>query len=162
MKIFCISDTHISNGTGKLPKTLYNGLKGADLILHAGDITSMDVIEELSAIAPIEAVAGNMDGWDIAGKLPESRVIEAAGFKIGLAHGGGSVADIEDRVIRRFEQDGVDCIVFGHSHKALVKWVGRVLLVNPGSPTDKRCAPYNSYAVITADTDGISAEIIRL
>lgn len=162
MKIACISDTHISHGTGKLPKALYEGLKGSDLILHAGDITSMDVIEELSAIAPVEAVAGNMDGWDIAGKLPEDRVIEAAGLKIGLTHGGGSVSDIEDRVLARFEKDNVDCVVFGHSHRATVKWVGRVLLVNPGSPTDKRWAPFNSYAVIIADSDGISAEIVRL
>jgi putative phosphoesterase len=160
MKVICISDTH-ADGMGKLPAALYDALKTADLILHAGDITSPEVIEELKAIAPVEAVAGNMDGWDISNHYPEKKVIEAGGFRIGITHGAGRVTNIEERVLAIFEGDNVDCIVFGHSHHAVVKQHGRVLLVNPGSPTDKRWAPYNSYAVLEL-TDKISAEIVRL
>jgi len=160
MKVLCISDTH-ADGMGKLPAALYDALKTADLILHAGDITSPSVIDELKAIAPVEAVAGNMDGWDISNHHPDKKVVEAGGFRIGITHGAGRVTNIEERVLAIFENDNVDCIVFGHSHHPVVTWHGRVLLVNPGSPTDKRWAPYNSYAVLEL-TDKITAEIVRL
>jgi len=161
MKIGVVSDTHISHGMGKLPKALYEGLKGVDLILHAGDIVSMDVLEELKLIAPVEAVAGNMDGWDVARTLPEKKVVQAGKFRIGITHGYGKVHDIEERVIKAFEGEGVDCIVFGHSHKAIVERHGAVLLVNPGSPTDRTWASYNSYAFIHTNGE-ITAEIVRL
>lgn len=161
MKIACISDTHVEGGMGKLPAALYEGLRGVDLILHAGDIVSVDVIEELKLIAPVEAVAGNMDGWDVARLLPEKKVIQAERFRIGLTHGGGKVPGLEERIIERFRDDGVDCIVYGHSHTPNVEWRGRLLLVNPGSPTDRRWAPYNSYAIIRVD-DELKADIIRL
>ena len=102
MNIVCISDTHIERGNKGLPAPLLEALSGADLILHAGDITSMDVIDELKAYAPVEAVAGNMDGWEVSKNLPEKKIIQAGKFKIGLIHGGGSVRDLEDRVIRKF------------------------------------------------------------
>ncbi|HLB25308.1 MAG TPA: metallophosphoesterase family protein, partial [Nitrospirota bacterium] len=92
---------------------------------------------------------------------PEKKVIRAGRFKIGLIHGGGKLPDLEERVIAAFRDDGVDCIVFGHSHTPVVKRVGKIMLVNPGSPTDRRWAPYNSYAVIHVN-DEINAEIIRL
>lgn len=161
MKIGVVSDTHISDGAGKLPAALYEGLAGSDLILHAGDITCMDVLEELAAIAPVEAVAGNMDGWDVASRLPGNKVLKVGGFTFGLTHGAGKVPGIQERMLGMFEADGVNCIVYGHSHTPYVAWHGNVLLVNPGSPTDRRWAPFNSYAVITVD-DNISAEIIRL
>ena len=160
MKVICVSDTH-ADGMGKLPAALYDALKTADLILHAGDITSPDVLEELKAIAPVEAVAGNMDGWDITNHHPDKKVVEAGGFRIGITHGAGRVTNIEERVLAIFENDNVDCIVFGHSHHAVVSQHGRVLLVNPGSPTDKRWAPYNSVAILVVGED-MRAEIIRI
>ncbi len=168
MKIICISDTHIENGDKKLPTVLTRALEGADLILHAGDITSLEVIDELRTYAKVEAVAGNMDGFDVAAKLPEKTIIQAGNFRIGLIHGGGSVRDLEERVVRMFRNDDVDCIVYGHSHRANIERrpVDRlqrksVLLVNPGSPTDRVHAKENSYAVITAD-EGLHAEIIKI
>ncbi len=161
MKIICISDTHIENGNKKLPDVLIRALEGADLILHAGDITSLAVIDELKAYAPVEAVAGNMDGFDVAEKLPEKTIIQAGRFRIGLVHGGGSVRDLEERVVRMFRHDGVDCIVYGHSHRANIENRDGVLLVNPGSPTDRVHAKENSYAVIT-DNEELNAEIIKI
>ncbi len=168
MKIICISDTHIENGNRKLPDVLTHALEGADLILHAGDITSLTVIDELKTYAPVEAVAGNMDGFDVAEKLPEKTIIQAGRFRIGLVHGGGSVRDLEERVVGMFRHDDVDCIVYGHSHRANierrpVEQLRRksVLLVNPGSPTDRVHAKENSYAVITVDEE-FNAEIIKI
>src|SRR5512143_2874966 len=99
MRIGCVSDTHIPGGLGKLPKALYEGLKGVDLILHAGDIVSLDVIEDLGHIAPVEAVAGNMDPWGVADKLPVKKVISAGRFRIGLVHGGGKLPGMEERIL---------------------------------------------------------------
>lgn len=161
MNIVCISDTHIEKGNKGLPVALLEALSGADLILHAGDITSPDVIDELKAYAPVQAVAGNMDGWEVSKNFPEKKVIQAGKFKIGLIHGGGSVRDLEDRVIRKFRDDKVDCIVYGHSHRANIERRDNILLVNPGSPTDRAHAPWNSYAVITADEE-LKAEIVKL
>jgi putative phosphoesterase len=161
MKIACISDTHVERGMGKLPTALYEGLKGVDLILHAGDIVSMDVIEELKLIAPVEAVAGNMDGWDVTRHLPAKKVIQAGRFKIGLMHGWSKLPGLEERLLESFKDDEIDCLVYGHSHTPKVERRGRILLVNPGSPTDKRWAPYNSFAIIHVNGE-LSAEIIRL
>ncbi len=93
--------------------------------------------------------------------LPEKKIIQAGKFKIGLIHGGGSVRDLEDRVVKKFRDDKVDCIVYGHSHRANVERRDNVLLVNPGSPTDKIHAALNSYAVITVNDD-LKAEIVKL
>jgi putative phosphoesterase len=161
MNIVCISDTHIEKGNKGLPAPLLEALGGADLILHAGDITSLDVIDELKAYAPVEAVAGNMDGWEVSKDLTEKKIIQAGKFKIGLIHGGGSVRDLEDRVVKKFRDDKVDCIVYGHSHRANIERRDNILLVNPGSPTDRNHAPWNSYAVITVD-DELKAEIVKL
>jgi len=161
MKIGVVSDTHVFSGMGKLPDKLYEGLRGVDLILHAGDIVSMDVIEELGHIAPVEAVSGNMDGWDVASRLPQRKIVQAGRFRIGLVHRAGGVPGMEERLLELFKDDNVDCIVYGHSHNPNVERRGKVLLVNPGSPTDKTWAPYNSYAMIHAD-DELTAEIISL
>ena len=161
MKIGCVSDTHIAGGMGKLPKALLEGLKGVDLILHAGDIVSLDVVEELKLIAPVEAVAGNMDPWEVAHALPDKKVLTVGRFRIGLIHGGGKVPGMEERILAQFEGDGIDCLVYGHSHNPKVERRGKVLLVNPGSPTDKTWAPYNSFAIINVN-DELTAEIVRI
>ncbi|HLB24728.1 MAG TPA: metallophosphoesterase family protein, partial [Nitrospirota bacterium] len=89
MKIVCISDTHVHSTFERLPAALYDAVKDADLILHAGDIVILELIEGLKAFAPVEAVAGNMDDWEVAKVLPAKKVIQAGRFSIGLIHGGG-------------------------------------------------------------------------
>jgi uncharacterized protein len=161
MRIVVLSDTHVESGMGKLPPQIYKALNDADLIIHAGDIVSLDVVTELKGYAPVEAVSGNMDPWSVAGTLPNVKVIEVEGYRIGIAHGIGAPAGLAERVQAHFPPGTVDVIVFGHSHQPMVEQRGDVLFVNPGSPTDKRWAPYNSYAIIKIDGD-ISAEIVRL
>jgi len=161
MKILVLSDTHVHSGMGKLPARIYEALKDADMVIHAGDIVTMDVVDELSAEKPVEAVSGNMDGFAVSGKLPGKRVVVADGYRIGVTHGAGPVSSIEDRVMRIFEDDNVDCIVFGHSHRALVKHVNGILLVNPGSPTDRTYTKSNSFAIIDTDPD-LRADIVDI
>ena len=111
---------------------------GVDLILHAGDIVQLSVLEELRAIAPVEAVAGNMD--DAERSEPSAKKVLTAGkFRIGLIHGKYKI-NIQREMIRQ-EFDDVDLIVYGHSHAPFWGKEHGVYFLNPGSPTDKRYAP---------------------
>jgi len=159
MKIGVISDTHVPAVATSLPAAIFEIFKGVDLILHAGDLVELSVLDELRAIAPVEAVAGNMDNSEIQMNLPSKKVLTLNGFTIGLIHGKFKI-DQQHEMIRK-EFGHVDLIVYGHSHRPFWGRQGDVLLLNPGSPTDKRHAPYNSVAVLHVG-DELTAEIIRL
>lgn len=149
MKIGVISDTHMPARARELPAELLAALHAVDMILHAGDLTTADVLESLRAIAPTVAVRGNVDSASVRVLLPDKQVIEADGFRIGLVHGDGSSLSTLERARRAFSD--VDCIVFGHSHVPTVEKRGSVLMVNPGSPTDPRREPRPSYAIISTN-----------
>lgn len=160
MLIAAISDTHIPDKARALPEALVERLKSVDLILHAGDITTISTLNQLKALAPTEAVYGNVDDPMLKATLPHSRIVEAGGFRIGLIHGDGpGGGSTPERAYRAFT--GVDCIVFGHSHHPFLERRGDVLMVNPGSPTDKRRASHPSFALLDT-TGGLSAEIVYL
>ncbi len=159
MKIGVVSDTHIPRAAGELPEGLLRGLAGVDLILHAGDILEPSVLDDLRAIAPVEAVCGNMDHHPAIRNLPGRRVISAAGRSIGLTHGSGAPQGLVARVMRMFE--GVDCIVFGHSHSAFNETINGVLLFNPGTPTDRRFTKSHTFGIIEIG-ETITGRIISL
>ncbi len=149
MLVGIISDTHIPNKSKSLPKKVFESFEKVDLILHAGDICHLEVIEELELIAPVKAVAGNMDGWDIRNKYPRKQIIDIKGFKIGLIHGDGMRGTTLQRVVAAFTDENLDCIVFGHSHQAYMQLNMNVLLFNPGSPTDRRRNKFFSCGLLT-------------
>lgn len=159
MKIGVVSDTHIPRAASDLPIALCDAFKKVDLILHAGDLVTLDVLDNLNKIAPTEAVLGNMDSWELYKKLPEKKIIQAGNFKIGLIHGRGNPKYLIDMISKEFA--GVDAIIFGHSHVPMVEKIGNILYVNPGSPTDKVFAPYCSYAILDIGQT-IEAGIIKL
>ena len=159
MKVGIISDTHVPGAASSLPGKVFDVFAGVDLILHAGDIIDQSVLDELAIIAPVEAVAGNMDGKELHLRLPAKKVLTLGKFMVGLIHGKYRI-DIQKEMIRK-EFGAVDLIVYGHSHMPFWGRVGDVLFLNPGSPTDTRYAPYNSVALLTVG-DALSAEIIRL
>ena len=166
MRLAVLSDTHAnSEKAAKVFERLRPHLAGVDGILHAGDVTCAELLEMLEAVAPLYAVAGNMDGDDLREGLGEQRLLELGGRRLGLIHGWGSPGDLPRRVAGRFAapagQPQVEAIVFGHSHQPLVETVGGVLLVNPGSPTDRYFAPYRSMAFLELGAE-IKAEIVRL
>jgi putative phosphoesterase len=127
-----LSDTHLKTPTKALAALVAPGgvFHGAHFILHAGDIVSLAVLD---ALAPVEtlAVRGNMDQADVAAQCPQKRVVSVGGKRIGLIHGWGYGEGIEERV--RAEFDGVDAIVYGHSHKPANHVRDGVLFFNPGS-----------------------------
>lgn len=159
MKVGVISDTHVSGAAPSLPPAVFEIFKGVDLILHAGDIVRSSVLDELDVIAPVEAVAGNMDDNELHLLLPATKVLTLGGFTIGLTHGKYRV-DLQKEMMRK-DFGKVDLIVYGHSHMPFWGKVEDVWFLNPGSPTDKRYAPYNSVALLTIG-DELSAEIVRL
>lgn len=156
IKIVVVSDTHMFRMGKALPPALIEELsEGADLILHAGDWTAPEVYDLLAPYGPVEGVTGNNDGVAIAERWGERRIIEIGGHVIGLTHGHLGRRGTEANALAAFEDDDVDMIVFGHSHVPLSNSVVRkddarkVILFNPGSPTDKRRQPRYSYGVIT-------------
>lgn len=168
MKIGLISDTHLSD---KVPEAIAKALAGVDLILHAGDLITLDVLRHLETIAPVTAVQGNMDPPGVQLDLPLKTIVEAGGHRIGLIHGHG--IPHPDRVLSQpldfeamhayllseFRDEGIECIVYGHTHHAHVETVNNVLIVNPGSATRGKV---HSLGLLTLSPGTIRSEIIVL
>ena len=102
-----------------------------------------------------------MDSGHVRAVLPEKRVFELNGFKIGITHGWGAPMGIELRVKTFFPENDLNAIVFGHSHTPCNKIIDNILFFNPGSPTDKRYAEHFTMGILTLEKT-ISGEIIRL
>lgn len=161
MKIGVISDTHIPRMAKDLPKVIYEELSKVDLILHAGDLVEINFLEKLRKINKTIAVSGNMDSREVSGVLKSKEIIEAGKFKIGLIHGRGAPEGIMERLIAEFKGEEIDCLVFGHTHRPVNEIKNKILLFNPGSPTDKIFAPFNSYGILEIDRK-ITGNIIKL
>lgn len=156
MRIAVLSDTHLRVGSS-LPRFVWENLTQIDMIIHAGDLTHMGVIEELACIAPVRAVRGNCDGWDVS--LPYRDLIECDGLRIGLIHGnGGRGKSTPERAYAAFEDTSVDLIVFGHSHMPFMEWRNGILMFNPGSPTDKRREPQYSFGLLDIQQGQVNAK----
>ena len=160
MKIGVVSDTHIPRNAFELPEVLLKGLSDCDLILHAGDMVELFVAEQLGAIAPFKGVAGNMDDVVVRDNFPAKQIIKVDNVTIGLIHGFGRPKEIIQTIKKEFPSD-IDIIVFGHTHMAINEVVGKTLFFNPGSPTDKIFAKFNSYGILNI-TDTIKGEIIKI
>jgi hypothetical protein len=114
-------------------------LRAADLVLHAGDLSSLAFLEELRALGPpVLAVRGNADEPALQALLPAQRVVDVEGARIGMTHVPGPAAGREARLAARFP--GCDAVVYGHTHVAQVERVGGTWILNPGSPTERRRA----------------------
>jgi putative phosphoesterase len=148
MRLGIVSDTHIPGKARLLPTGFLKDMENVDYILHAGDWNTLDVYEELSQLAPVDGVAGNTDGFEIVSKFGYQKILEFGSKKIGIVHGNGMRGTTVDNAIGAFKDEVVDCIVFGHSHIPLIKMDNGILLLNPGSPTDKRRQPQYSYAIV--------------
>jgi putative phosphoesterase len=157
MIVGVLSDTHIPSKAKALPNRIIQSFKEVDHIIHAGDIGSIEVLDQLKMLAPVAAVCGNADPDEIKATLHEKEIITLEGYHIGIVHGHGKAGKTLGRAMKCFENDDVDCIVFGHSHIPFREEIDQVLLFNPGSPTDKRRNEFFSYGIIELG-DGLKAK----
>lgn len=154
-----LADTHIPRRARTLPEGLVAYLERADLVLHAGDLIGPSVLEEFSAYnAPAHAVRGNVDmpGLD----LPEVLQLDFGGARIAMIHDSGRKEGRRKRLGKRFPEARV--VVFGHSHIPFLEDENGLLLLNPGSPTDKRRQPEHTFALLRSEEGDVRAEIIAL
>jgi putative phosphoesterase len=147
-RVVVLSDTHIrAGGARRLPDGAYAELRRADVILHAGDVLVPELLEELATFAPVHAVLGNNDVIELARVLPETQLLTIGGVRVGMIHDSGARAGRAGRLRRRFPD--ADVVVFGHSHQPVCEvGVDGQLLVNPGSPIERRRAPTHTVAVL--------------
>jgi uncharacterized protein len=163
MRLAIISDTHLPRGARALPEACVARLRAADLILHAGDLTARSVLDALEALGPpVAAVHGNVDGADVVAALPERRVVEAGGVRIGMVHDAGPARGRLDR--QRAAFGGCAAVVFGHSHIPLHETSadGAFQLFNPGSPTDRRRQPRHTMGEAVAADGAIAFTLVAL
>lgn len=150
MKIGVISDTHLGDYDGRLKKIIDEHLKDSDLILHAGDLVDLRVLDIFEG-KELKAVCGNMDYPPVKDKLPDQLIFEIKGFKFGLIHGWGAPWGIEEKILAKIGE--VDCVVYGHTHKPANKKIGNVLFFNPGAAVDRRFAASPTIGILEIDKE---------
>jgi putative phosphoesterase len=161
MRIAVISDTHLPKGGRVLPEQCVERLRAADLILHGGDLTSLAFLDELRELGPpVHAVYGNVDESALREALPEQRVVETQGARIGMVHEPGPKAGRSDRLRTRFP--GCDAIVYGHTHMPQIERAGEVWLLNPGSPTERRRAPSPTMLELLVTDGAVEPRLVDL
>ncbi len=161
MRIVVLADTHIPDHAKALPKALLPAFRGADLILHAGDVTSRAVLDELATYAPVCAAMGNNDGRDVAAwGAGDEVIVDLDGVRVAMLHDSGRREGRERRLQKRFP--GARLIVFGHSHIPVDSEVDGVRFFNPGSPTWKRRQPAPTYGLVNLTTRAIRTRIVPL
>jgi uncharacterized protein len=130
------------------------------VILHAGDVCTADVLDELAAYAPVHVVMGNNDGADVAAwGAPETLEINLEGLRLGMIHDSGQASNRLARLRRRFPQ--ADLVVFGHSHIPWDESGGGLRILNPGSPTDRRRQPYGTFLVLSIEEGSLVDVVLK-
>jgi uncharacterized protein len=161
VRILVVSDTHIPDFAKVLPPGLSGPLRRSDLILHAGDVTSAAVLDELAGYAPVRAAMGNGDSADVrAWGAQDSVRLEVEGVRIAMLHISGPAKGRERRMRRAFPD--ADVVVFGHSHIPMRVDADGQLLFNPGSPTWKRRQPVPTFGLMEVRDGGVEARIVQL
>ena len=153
MLIAILADTHLPRGSRAIPAACLERVRAADLVLHAGDLSTAEVLEDLRALGPpVAAVHGNIDSADVRRMLPERQVVDAAGARIGLVHDAGPALGRLRRMRLAFPE--CDAVVFGHSHIPLHEEEDGFQIFNPGSPTERRRAPRTSMGLLSVSRRG--------
>jgi uncharacterized protein len=161
MVIAVISDTHLPRGARRLPNECVRRIAGTDLLLHAGDFSTLDVLRELEAIGPpLVGVHGNVDSPELRRLLPAERIVEVEAARIAMIHDAGPRSGRLARMRARFGAEA-DAVVFGHSHLPLHEQAeDGFQIFNPGSPTERRRAPVHTMGLAQAENGRLTFELI--
>jgi putative phosphoesterase len=161
VEIAIISDTHMPRRGRALPAACVRRLKAADLIVHAGDLMTMGVLEELRSYGKVAAVQGNVDDVEVRMALPQRLDLDLEGARVVVVHDGGPAAGRLERMRLRYPD--TDAVIFGHSHMPLHETgADGFQIFNPGSPTEKRRAPAHTMGLARAREGRISFELLAL
>ncbi|HEU0053419.1 MAG TPA: metallophosphoesterase family protein [Longimicrobium sp.] len=155
MLLGIISDTH-----GLLRAQVFEVFAGVDHILHAGDVGPAELLDELAAIAPVTAVWGNTDDWDVRRRVPEVAEVELAGVSVVVLHGMQLGAPTPEKAAKAYPDAGL--VVFGHSHKPVIRQVGATLAVNPGSAGRPRFRDPVTCALAEIADGRVTARLVEL
>lgn len=157
-RLVVLADTHMPRRGRRLAPEVLTAINEADAVIHLGDFTDAEVADDLERRAMLYAVHGNNDPEEIRRRYPARRDIAINGHRLTLMHGhlGGRSARAAAESVR-----GGEIVLYGHSHLPCHEYRGRVLLFNPGSPTDRRQAPFRSFGIIDIGDD-VSARVVRL
>jgi len=161
IKILVISDTHIPERAQKLPTQFTKQVSPDDIIVHAGDFTNLEVLQELQKLGKVYAVWGNMDEGRVKKVLPEIETFEVEGKKVGIYHGYGAPDNLEKKVYDKVNQN-LDVIVFGHSHTPYNQKLEGCLMFNPGSLSGNKNTGLPSYGTLNIDQGEIWGEIVEI
>lgn len=154
-----ISDTHIPSRADEIPVKVKETFQNVDLIIHAGDIESLEVIEELEKIAPVIAAHGNMDPVWVREKLPPAVCVEIYDWRIGVIH-NSMVPWTGWKMERIAKENNLNILIFGHIHRPFLK-ENDILIINPGSPTNPLLAK-PSVALLNISKDSYEGKIVYL
>jgi putative phosphoesterase len=161
VEIAIISDTHMPRGQRRLPETCVARLRAADLIVHAGDLVEMSVLDELRTLGDVVAVHGNVDDDEVRAALPATAVVTVGGLRIAVIHDAGPARRRLERLRARFPD--AQAVIFGHSHIPLHdRAPDGFQIFNPGSPTDRRRQPAFTMGIAHTDASSVTFELITL
>lgn len=156
VRLLLIADTHLPRRGRDLPTRVWEEVSAADVVVHAGDWTTVELLDELQTRATrLVACWGNNDGPQLRARLPERADAVLDGLHVTVVHETGAAAGREARMSRRYPDSNV--LIFGHSH---IPWDSTTAtglrLLNPGSPTDRRRQPHGTYMTATVDKGDLS------
>ncbi len=145
MRLLLIADTHVPKRARDMPAAVWEAVDEADVVLHAGDWVTPDLLDRLQQRArSLVACWGNNDGDELRARLPERADVTLGGVRFTVTHETGASGGRDERMGRLYPD--TDVLVFGHSH---IPWDGTastgLRLLNPGSPTDRRRQPFCTY-----------------
>jgi len=157
--VLVVSDTHLGADLGKLPAEVWAAADRSDVILHAGDVVTGELLDALGQRAPVHAVLGNNDRG-LIGRLPDRLELELAGVRVAMVHDSGARAGRERRMRRWFPE--ADLVVFGHSHEPIdQEGVDGQRLFNPGSAVQRRRQPHRTIGELRlADGEIVAHRIV--
>jgi uncharacterized protein len=161
VRLLLIADTHVPKRAHDLSTRVWDEVARADVVLHAGDWVTPELLDELeSRAARLVACWGNNDGPELRARLPERADAMLAGVRFTVVHETGAAPGREARMSRLYPD--CDVLVFGHSH---IPWDTTtktgLRLLNPGSPTDRRRQPFCSYMTATVDNGALSDVVLH-
>ena len=146
VRVLVLSDTHLGPDLAKLPPEVWDELERAEVVLHAGDVVTRDLLDALGRRAPVHAVLGNNDRA-LVGHLPDRLDLELGGVRVGMVHDSGARAGREQRMRRWFPRAGL--VVFGHSHEPVdAEGLDGQRLFNPGSAVQRRRQPRRTIGLL--------------